>query len=488
MSSSYSFFPISFFQEKIIFFGLVCLLGVVALLGAVFGVTPGILFLFSLGIAFLGSFLFPRSAFLAMIALTIFFERFFTLQPFVIGKTVLKIYPIDMMLLGLLCAFVVQWILSHHRKNTIVSSDIWIVLFFCYTTALFFLSVFGIAGSETAVAFSTWKQYVFYGLIFFFIRLSIVSIDDLKIWMKVAIGSVMCAFIFLLIGSVRGEGLWSEFTPLSTSGVRILAFPHALYFSLALIASVFLLASKTIQGHWRRILFIVIPVLSIGVIGSLMRHLWLALVLSFFVGFFLLTKEQKNRFIRNSAVYLGIFTVFAMLFLSILTFIPHSTLTENVLYSGGVLSTRVTSIGDTYDESAAWRGVVWQSAFKRFSEHPFIGIGLGNSVPVEIGDYRDIIEVRNIHNSWFALIVQTGLIGSALFILFLRSLLVSVFRLKTEGESALLARTILLSVSVFFAVVFFFQPYLETNLLSFFFWILVGLMAVLSRKGFFERS
>lgn len=487
MSSSYTIFPVTAFQEKIIFFALVFLLGMVSLIGATLGATPSILFLFALGISFLLALLFPRPVVWAMMTLTILFERFFTLQPLVFGKSVVKLYPIDMMILGLLGALFVQWLLFHHRKKTLPWSDIWLLLFFGYITLLFLFSVFGIAGSESSVAFSTWKQYVFYASIFFLVRLAVTSLDDLKIFAKVMLGSIMSAIIFLMIGMVRGEGLWSEYTPLSTAGVRILAFPHALFFSLALMVSFLLLSTDVIRGKWRTALFTLVPLLSIGIIGSLMRHLWLALGVAFIIGLLLLPIKHWSRFIRNGGAYLGMLSVFALLFLSILSLMPHSSLTERIWYSIDIVSTRITSIGDTYDESAAWRGAVWQSAFARFAEHPLIGIGLGNSVPVELGEYRDIIEVRNIHNSWFALIVQTGLIGSMLFCLFLVSLFKSVFRLRGGDELATLSRVILITLSAFFVVVFFFQPYLETNLLSLFFWALLGLMAILSRKDFFGR-
>lgn len=487
MPSLNTLFPVTIFQEKIIFFGFVFLLGIVSILGAIFGATPSILFLFALGVSFLGAFLFPRSSFFAMMTLVILFERFFTLQPFISGKSVFKAYPMDMIVLGLLAALLVQWLLFRYRKQGIAWSDIWLMLFFGYVTLLFLLSVFGIAGSEAAVAFSTWKQYVFYGSIFFLIRLAVASFDDLKIFARVMLGSVAVALVFLLIGMVRGEGLWSEYTPLSTAGVRVLAFPHALYFSLASIVALLLLATDVVRGKWRMALFVLVLMLSLGIIGSLMRHLWLSLGIALGIAFLMLPSENRSRFARNAGAFLGVFAVFAMLFFSVLALIPQSPLTENVLYSGNIISTRVTSIGDTYDESAVWRGAVWQSAFNRFAEQPLLGIGLGNSVPVELGEYRDIIEVRNIHNSWFALIVQTGIVGTILFGLFLLSLLRQVFRLNLSDEWAMIARVVFLTLSIFFTSVFFFQPYLETNLLSFFFWVTLGLMAIITRKEFFEK-
>jgi hypothetical protein len=60
--------------------------------------------------------------------------------------------------------------------------DRWLMIFFGYVTLLFLLSVFGIAGSEVAVAFSTWKQYVFYGSIFFLVRLAVTSFDALEVF------------------------------------------------------------------------------------------------------------------------------------------------------------------------------------------------------------------------------------------------------------------------------------------------------------------
>jgi hypothetical protein len=101
MSSLNTLFPVTIFQEKIIFFGFVFLLGVVSILGATFGATPSIFFLFAAG------HFFPRSISLSSIRqsgrcslLTVLFERFFTLQPFISGKSVFKAYPIDMIVLG----------------------------------------------------------------------------------------------------------------------------------------------------------------------------------------------------------------------------------------------------------------------------------------------------------------------------------------------------------------------------------------------------
>lgn len=129
MPSLNTLFPVTIFQEKIIFFGFVFLLGIVSILGAIFGATPSILFLFALGVSFLGAFLFPRSSFFAMMTLVILFERFFTLQPFISGKSVFKAYPMDMIVLGLLAALLVQWLLFRYRKQGIAWSDIWLMLF-----------------------------------------------------------------------------------------------------------------------------------------------------------------------------------------------------------------------------------------------------------------------------------------------------------------------------------------------------------------------
>jgi O-antigen ligase len=162
-----------------------------------------------------------------------------------------------------------------------------------------------------------------------------------------------------------------------------------------------------------------------------------------------------------------------------LTLFPHSAPSEQMGALISTMTTRVTSIGNASDESIAWRGVVWSSAFHAFSQNIFSGTGFGVSVPVEIADYREFVEIRNIHNSWLALLIQTGLLGFGLFVLFLSRLAYRAWRLRSKDALLETAKYVTMGILLFHSIIFLSQPYLETNLLSIFFWINLGVMRTL---------
>ena len=158
---------------------------------------------------------------------------------------------------------------------------------------------------------------------------------------------------------------------------------------------------------------------------------------------------------------------------------PNSDPSYDLERATNVVSERIISIGNERDESLAWRGVVWESALKSFAEAPVLGIGFGKSVPVELSDYQAYVEVRDMHNSWLALLIQTGIIGILLLGGFVVTLLTQVSRKVFEGDYLENIRRVLLGLLLFQALVFFSQPYLETNLLGIFFWLTLGLQRAL---------
>jgi O-antigen ligase len=94
-------------------------------------------------------------------------------------------------------------------------------------------------------------------------------------------------------------------------------------------------------------------------------------------------------------------------------------------------------------------------------------------VPVELGDYQKYIEVRDMHNSWFALLIQTGVVGILLFVAFLRALLWPLWKKRTQSEW-FLPVVIIFALVTFQSLIFLSQPYLETNLLGIWFWVTLG--------------
>lgn len=418
----------------------------------------------------------PRAGFYSMLVLTVIFERFYTLQPLVIGHSAYKLYPIDIFIVAILIATAFR-LAFRKVAFTFNRADIILAVFFFVATLIFAKDIISFGGKNIESALSTWKSYLFYGSLYFLVPMLITRKQELIRSAKFFLAAAFVATIFIFIGIVRGEGLWTEYTPLSTSGVRILAFPHAYYFSLALLTVLY--SSKqwiSFDKATRWFMYGIMSLWVAGIVGSMMRHLWLGLGISVFLMLFILAKEYRRSIGGVSRVFIvGACAAFVVFFYIIALF-PRSDIGEQSMMAASALSERVVSIGNSNDESVAWRGAVWGSAFHTFSDHILLGIGLGAHVPVEIGEYREFVEIRNIHNSWLALLVQTGIVGAGLFFLFLWSLFFSVWRNRSDDSVLETAKYATIGILLFQGVIFLSQPYLETNLLGIFFWINLGIM------------
>jgi len=471
-------------SETIAFAFLVVLLSADAAVNAFFGFSLPMFFATVIPAAFL-AFLYPRSGLAASIVATVLFERFFTLVPLTVGEATYKLYPLDLILVPVFLSAFFLFIRDGERRFRFTAADRLLLLFFALVTVVFAVGLIGLGRDQgLATAFSTWKNYVFYGALYFATAILVRSWESMRTVAKIFLSAVAVAGIFLLVGIVRGGGLWTEYTPLSTPGTRFLAFPHAFYYSLGLIVVLLFLPyrsedrEKELAASWWRYAFVVL--LSAGVVLSLMRHLWIGIAVTLVVAILSSPKHIGKTLVRFAiGLAIPLVTV-SVLALALVASLPENLVGNPIGNGLSIVQERALSIGSGTDESLAWREAVWGSALSRFSEHPLSGIGFGASVPVELGDYRQYVEVRDMHNSWLALLIQTGVSGTAVFVAFLVSL---IARLSHSGSRVPFfngSKAVLLGLLLFQGIVFFSQPYLETNLLGMFFWMTLGLTRSLS--------
>jgi len=432
------------------------------------------LFAVAMALGFLISLRYPKSGFLAIIFLTMVWERFFTLQSFFVGKVEYKLYPLDILMLGIIGGLVIQWLENKIKRIKFNATDWFLVLFIIINIAYFIFSAF-ILKSSTYLAFSSLKNYAFYSLFYFIALYLFPKASDWRQLLHFFLAGAVAIVGFIIFGIASGSGLWTEYTPLSTEGVRILAFTHGLYLSLAIFPVIFLLVfRKDLMEKYRPWPQILLLAWTVGIAGMLMRHLWVAILIALFLAFILLPKKSRpdfRRLIFGFAILVLSAAIFTFYFSALL---PQSEISAKTNSISGALLERTKSISQfRTDESFSWRNLVWSGAYHELRQDIISGIGTGKLIYVESENYRDYVEIRNIHNSYLSVFIQLGLLGFLPLVIFLFFSVKNVWQIKNEKID--LYKFSVLAIIAVYLVALMFQPYLETNLLAIFFWISLGL-------------
>ncbi|NTW27515.1 MAG: O-antigen ligase family protein [Candidatus Moranbacteria bacterium] len=423
---------------------------------------------------------YPHAGLYAIVFLTFIFERFFTLVPIVMGRSEYKIYPIDVLFGAMLIGIMFQ-LASGTLKLKSRKLDYLLIVFAALAAIYFFVSAF-VLKSDVALAFSTAKNYAFYSIFYFATFILIDSKERFRELLAIVFAGAIGILWFVFYGIVVRHGLWSDFTPLSTDGIRTLAFTHGYYLCMALIAGlVYVAYQSNLFSKW---LVIVMPFWVLGIIGSMMRHLWISIFAAIVFLIVMFSQTQLVRLRSHAKNYIAIALMFLMVIFYGATLFPRSAAYETLSSSLGMVGSRVTSIANTSgDESIVWRAAVWQQAVKLYIHQPIFGIGLGEKVSVEIGKYRDFVEVRNIHNSFLVILVQMGILGLGLVLALTAMLGWKVLKAKFDDQTLQMGAYITLGILVLHLSSFLFQPYLEANLLGIFFWINLGVLRRISETN-----
>ena len=419
--------------------------------------------------SFIAAIAWPGPALGAVLCLTIVFANQYSLAGIEVGDAIYKFYLPDILLTGAFIGVAARFI-----KGQITCRwrwPEWLMLAFFSLTFLYFILSIVLLDGQFALAFSSFKNYAFYPLIYFAIYATYTTKGQLKQLAYLAFGAVITTVYFVGYGVLAGKGLWTEITPLTTSGNRLLDFDHAFYLCLATIAGLsYLLFGK--QKIWRRVWLWLLPVFFFGIIGSLMRHLWIAGLAT--VGFLfslpyvrrqaMAKKVLADYFVSGAAVFL--------LMIMLVNVLPDFSLSRKIFALNDQTMERLFSISNEGDTSFTWRAGVWESAWQQFRGRELLGIGFGQSVFVKMPDYLDRVEVRNVHNSFLAILIQMGFPAIALLVFFVAKLFWGLW--QKAGQWPLV--NIALTGMIFFCgIAFLFQPYLEANFFNIIFWSLLGI-------------
>ncbi|MEW6407310.1 MAG: O-antigen ligase family protein [Patescibacteria group bacterium] len=414
----------------------------------------------------------PEIGLYSIIILTFIFERFFTLQPIIWGEYTYKIYPLDILTIITCLSLLIYKLHNSEQKIKIGRLSIFIIVFVLFSL---FSTFYGISrGGAISLAFSTFKNYAIYSIFFFLVINIIDTPEKLKRLVKVFLIAGAALLFFVFVGWVRRAGFWIEFTPLSTFGTRLLAPTHAFYLSLAALFALNLYAYK--KKFFSSLTFPIILVQLLGILGSLSRHLYLALAVSIIISLILIPRQFR----RN--LFKVILTQVLLIFIFIAIFSWTSYLaTGNVPFLGNEIIKSTGARLKTLtlapeDQSSYFRIFAWQEAWKRFSQKPILGIGFGQRLTFDFFGWSTRIEVRDLHNDFIGIGLQMGIAGFVIFLAlnlyFLFSILKNLKKVDNELKPYLLG---VLACFILFVIAANFGVYFDINLLVIFYWIILGM-------------
>ncbi|MFA5047777.1 MAG: O-antigen ligase family protein [Patescibacteria group bacterium] len=408
-------------------------------------------------------------------SLTMVFERFFTLQPLIIDHQIYKLYPLDIIIILIIIAWIINFRFGRQKPKLFFGAPEKILFFFLIAVGLYLVRGLFDPNSQFAITFSSFKNYAWYPLLYFIIVFSVQDTKKIKNFAHLILLNGAFILAFVVLGLVQGQGFWTQFTPLSTAGTRLLAGTHAFYLVLAFMIGISLWAFKRIKKE--KLALAIMGLWLIGIIGSLMRHLWLSLAVALIFLYFFMPKENKAR-LKSYLLKIGLIIVAVISVIFLIANVSPTLNFAQSVYSPLVgLEKRIVSFSQAgSDTSVIWRLDLWNNAKNIWLTNPVVGVGFGKEILVESGNWQSFEEIRNMHNSPLAVLVQMGLVGSVLLFAFVALVIIKSWRYIFCDNELKPYYLGILGAIVALLVASLFQPYLETNLMGIFLWLLLGLL------------
>ncbi len=373
------------------------------------------LYFFSFLLIFLATIMRPEAGLYVVVIGTMWFERYFTLLPITANGVDYKLYPLDLVILFIVLSVGAR-LLEGRLKWKFKKID-------------FFLIGFGIACTygmiiaisrhlNLALAFGTYKNYFIYGILYFLVAVILRTKDDWLKFMKALTVGGAGLFFFLFYGLIVGKGLWSEYTPLSTAGERLIAGTHIFYFVIFFFWLISWIIWPIAKEHARRktyniFIFIALSLIGVALVVSLVRHLWIAVaaVLLFWV-LFLPTIRRRLRYLYIVVAVSAVSAILMFAYINVGKIFFKAT-GESFSNTSQVLSERtdVEYATSGQDASFRWRLSTWKVGLSAWMTHPFFGVGLGYEIYGLDNNWPFHIAMREIHNDYLAILYQLGAIG-----------------------------------------------------------------------------
>ncbi len=446
-----------------------------------------ILYFFALVLVFLSTAMHPAAGLYCILICLMWFERHFTLLPLEIGTVAYKIYPLDFCILFLFLSVSARFVEGKYKWRQ--QPIDWFIIIFGAVCSLGFISAYW-RELNMAYAFGTYKNYFLYVVIYFIATVILQSKEDWHKLVRWLVAGGVGLFFFLFYGLIVGRGLWSEFTPLSTSGERLIAGTHTFYLMIFIffLISYFLFRNVKQKMEWWKTALIAsgVSLALLALIVSLVRHLWIAMIFIFIFWIaFLPGIKQRIRFLLFVVGTTVISFILLFTYTNVGKFMHGNESPKTFTNTSQVLTER-TDIGYVVgggDSSFRWRLTVWKTGYVAWIAHPFLGLGLGYEISGYDNNWPFRIALREIHNDYLAMLYQLGMIG---FIALVEWFVYLWYRFFKERENLLTGEIgdgqlffAFWSIILLFMVGFSISIYWDINLFVIWWWLALALVRLL---------
>lgn len=432
---------------------------------------------------------FPQIGLYVIFFCTLIFERHFTLQTLVFREIEYKLYPLDIVILIIVLSIFLKFFAQHNKEENVTFNkfDFPIFLFGLSATLSFVYAL--LIRVDPATAFGAYKNYFLYAIIYFITLVVLKTKEDwekMMFWITLGAGLM---FYFLGYGLLTGHGLWSEYTPLSTAGERLIAGTHAFYFMIFgfWLTALYFWKKEEKKLFGKKEILIAIFLILAALLVSLVRHLWLALILVLLLWLIFLPSNKKNIlyniFTRTILTVVAASVIFIWLYG--LFFGDFPSFINKYIY---VFKERasIVNVVNLQDESFRWRISAWIAGLSLWQTSPVWGIGLGH----QIVGYDELfffdIPPRDLHNNYLGIFIQMGILGILAvicwFIYLLNSLQKTWLSLREKGDFNTQLFFIWGNTVILFMIVFSISVYWDINLFVIWWWLSLAAIRFLAKE------
>ncbi len=392
--------------------------------------------------AFTASFFYPRAAFAVIIVMRTAADFLTSQDLLVIGELGINFTS----LMGIIVIIFAVYVFVKHRGWGVKMPLLVSWLAFLVLAAV--LAFNSISPSASLVECLRWTSFfALYVLGFFLFRGS----RDISRLMKILIASSIIPTAVAIWQAINKLGVFDgERWRINGTFVHPNMLAFYLVFVITLVCFIFLSMKKEVVGRYFYLL-LVIPFLAVLIL-TYTRGAWLCL----FLIFFLIGLIRFRQFLLAG---LGVILVCYVLI------IPFQERINSL-----------TSFSAT--DSTVWRMDLWRDAYSYAQSRPLFGYGPGTA-PIVISNNRSaILGSSEPHNDYIKILLETGYVGLAAYLILLANLLWRLWR-GYKNEKWPSRKLLFLFILIFFTSLYIFSAgdnILKDSSLQWSFWVLNGAM------------